>query len=176
MGKDVDPQFYHELVYGDAVDRLMNKALCFLSYRPRSEKELRDYLSKKVKTQKSNLKTGENTSEGLITVVVSRLKELNFVDDAVFAAWWVEQRIRFKPRGKVLLRSELFKKGVDRKQVDLVLNNYSAEDEISWAEKLLQKKDSRYSGMDLEERKRKISSLLSRRGFSWDAINTVLGE
>lgn len=175
VGKSIDLQYYHKLVYGNAVDKLLDKAKRFLSYRPRSEKEIRDYLWRKVKSQKLKVKTEANDLGALVDHVVGKLRKRGHVDDPAFASWWVEERIRSRPRGKLLLRSELYKKGVEQEIIAAVLNNYSREDEISWAERLVEKKASRYEGLEPRERRKKLSAYLHRRGFSWGIINTVLG-
>jgi len=164
VGQDLSPERSDILVRAGVVGKLLDKALRFLSYRPRSEKEVRDHLWRKV--QREKLDYGGESGE-LITKVIDRLRERGYVDDAAFASWWVEQRLRYNPRGKMLLRSELYAKGIERSLVEAELAHYSKEDEISWARRLVGKK-----GISSE----KLAGYLSRRGFSWDIIREVLTD
>ena len=121
-----------------AVDQksLLAKAINLLSYRPRSAAEMR--------------------WRGL-EAVVPKLIELNLLDDKKFAKWWVDQRLAFRPRGNIALKSELIQKGIDREIIESVL--LSKEEEISLAKKLLAKKN-----LD----KPRAQRLLLSRGFSSD--------
>lgn len=122
-----------------------DRALKYLSYRPRTEAEIRTYL-------------GPDCTEDIVT----RLKHLKFIDDAKFAAWYVESRLRTRPRSRKLLELELKRKGV-------TMNDYysiTMNDRLS-AEKALGKKKN------LKTREQVIRFLHSR-GFSWDVIETLL--
>lgn len=162
VGQELSEEHVSVLVYCNEVGKLLDRALRFLSFRPRSESEVRDYLRRKVPL------------DALIDAVIRKLKDLDYVDDRAFVSWWIEQRIRFKPRGKMLLRSELFAKGVDRDLIEVELAKYSLEDELSWAKKVLEKKASHYEKLKLRERKEKLLAYLSRRGFSWEVIERLL--
>ena len=86
-------------------ERLVNAAIRYVSFRPRSEKELRDFLTKKLTKWKVS-------GDLLISKVIARMGELGYVDDAQFAAWWIDQRTAFKPKGNRLIKMELKAKGV----------------------------------------------------------------
>ena len=193
VGRKVTSSYIHKLVYGATVEKLADKALRFLSYRPRSEKEIRDHLWRKIKSPKGKGRALKSPGLGskmssepspkslalgnsgsLIDDVIDKLKDLGYIDDTAFASWWLEQRIRFKPRGKMLLRSELLAKGIDRDLVEEELSKYSAEEELSWAKRVVEKKIPQYKNLDPKERREKLSSYLARRGFSWEVIEQAL--
>ena len=71
----------------DDFEKFYKASIRFLSFRPRSEKELSDYLTKK--------KCDDLTSKRIIE---SRLKKINLLDDEEFAKWWIEQRTLIKPQ------------------------------------------------------------------------------
>ena len=118
--------------------KLLNKALHLLSYRPRSVAELKQ--------------------RGL-AAVTPKLIALDLLDDQKFAQWWVEQRIKFNPRGNIALKAELSQKGIDRDIIDSVL--LTKEKETSLAKKLLAKKNLG---------RVKAQRLLLSRGFSPDIV------
>ena len=85
--------------------KLLESSIRFVSFRPRSEKEFKDFLLKKL--QKRKIPNGS-----IIDRVIFRLRELGYIDDAKFASWWVEQRESHKPKGARLIAWELKAKGI----------------------------------------------------------------
>ena len=81
--------------------RAMGRALNLISYRRRSESEIRRRLS-------------ERHSEDVIDLTVERLKEQGLIDDARFAREWCESRMRHSPRSSWAILRELSEKGVPR--------------------------------------------------------------
>jgi regulatory protein len=72
----------------------------FLGTRPRSRWEVEQRLRR------------SGTSDDVLAVTLARLERIGFVDDVAFARWWVEQRDRHAPRGRVALETELRAKRV----------------------------------------------------------------
>jgi len=154
------------------VGKLLDKGLRFLSFRPRSEREVQRRLRRGQRRQGLE----KEVQESLVGETISKLRDLGYVNDAGFASWWVEQRIRFRPCGKNLLRSELFSKGVARELIEEELAKYSLEDEVSWARMLVDKRAARCQGFTAQERQEKLGAYLSRRGFSWEVIGQALAD
>jgi len=150
------------LKYKDAKSKLYDKALRFLSYRPRSEKEIRDYLKKK---------TGE---EKTIEKIIKKLKKQALIDDRIFADWWLEQRSRFRPKGRQALWLELFKKGISKEIIEEIL--FSEKEELVFARKASLKKLKAYQNLEPYQWRQKMIGFLARRGFSWETIKNVLEE
>jgi regulatory protein len=86
-------------------ESLMRAAYRFVSYRPRSEREFKEYLKKKLIQWKV---------AGDVSVVkaVARMRELGYVDDRKFVSWWVSQRTEFRPKGRRAIVGELIRKGI----------------------------------------------------------------
>ncbi|HEX7455992.1 MAG TPA: RecX family transcriptional regulator [Candidatus Nanoarchaeia archaeon] len=168
-----------DLIRADQVERLLNKAFRFLSYRPRSEKELRDHLLRKGKLKEVKSEPEKNQYEISVTEVIRRLKKLGQVDDRAFASWWVEQRTRFKPRGKNLLKSELASKGVGRETIDELVD-FNKEDQTQQAMAAAAKKIASYKKLDDKAYRIKLGQFLVRRGFSWEvakkAVDTLVDK
>lgn len=140
-------------------NNILENALRFLSFRPRSEKEVKDFLKrKKVSPLKINL-------------IISSLKKQGLIDDYQFASWWVEQRGEFRPKGKKALIFELKKRGIEEEIIDKVLSSLD-EKKLAW--KALLKKEEFFSRLSGEDLKRKIFNFLSSRGFSFETIGEIL--
>ncbi len=145
------------------LQKLLDKAIRFISFRPRSEKEIKDYLYKK------NPKNSQ-----LCGVVLIELKSLGLVGDKEFVSWWLEQRASFRPRGERLLVLELLQKGIDKELIDeMVKGNI---DELPLARKALKKKSKSLQDLSPLKERKKMNDFLLRRGFSYEVIKRVLDE
>ena len=163
-------------------EKLYNKALKFLSYRPRSEKEVRDRL--KLKAQKSKVKTTTQNSklgidtELLIDKVIQKLKEYKFIDDVEFAKKWIEQRFRFKPRSLSLIKLELKRKGVSEEIIESIIHDsqFIIQNDLEQAKKLVEKRIGRLKGLEKQEIYQKLGRYLASKGFNWDIIKKSIDE
>jgi regulatory protein len=146
-------------------ERLVNASLRFVSYRPRSEKEFTDFLTKKL--------TKWKVSGGvLIKKVIQRMRELGYVDDRAFAVWWVMQRADFKPKGRRFVAMELTRKGISRDLIEEV----GGFDEFAGAKKAIEKKIVLWARKPVIEQKKKMYTFLTQRGFSSGTIGKIIDE
>lgn len=159
IGQEISAETVADLRGQSEEEKILNLVYRFLSYRPRSEKEVSDYLTKKKISQK------------MIARVIVRLKSQGYLNDEEFALWWLDQRQRFRPRSRYFLKSELTKKGVGVEVVDRVLANV---DEEALIEKIILDKKSWLTGLEPNKAKEKLIAYLSRRGFSWEKIRLGL--
>jgi regulatory protein len=145
--------------------RLRETAYRLLSYRSRSEKELSDGLRRK----------GFTPSK--IEDLISEFRDKNLVSDMRFAEDWVENRLRFKPRGSRLLVMELLAKGVAKETAEQVVREkFAGINEVELAFKLLQSHRQRFIRENSVDRRRKIYNYLRYRGFSHDVVMRATGE
>lgn len=157
----------------DLFKKSLNKALFFLKFRYRSEKEIRDYLNKYLLKQQTSPEIIEKT----INNVVNRLKELELVNDYNFVRLWVENRFKANPKGRKVIIYELRQKGISQKIIDEVLDKEMAkysEDEV--IKELLEKADRRYKHSPYLNRKEKLMNFIIRRGFSFSKTRIIVDE
>lgn len=152
----------------DEFEKFYNKALRFLSFRPRSEKEIRDKL-KEIRNKKTA--TTENT-EQIIEQVIIKLKEHKFVNDEEFTKWWIESRLNYKPRSVNLIKRELLQKGINKELIDAQISNFHfpISNELDLAKRLVEKKIKRYKNLPRQEVYQKLGRFLAQKGFGWDVI------
>ena len=143
--------------------KLLERVLKFISIRPRSQKEILDYLKKKIPQ-----------NQDLQNKVFKEVENLGLVDDMAFTYWWLEQRNAFRPKGKRALFYELKQKGIDNFIIEEVLAK--GLDEINLARQSAQKKWSSFKNLPLEVGRQKLAGFLSRRGFNWEVIKKTLDE
>jgi regulatory protein len=106
VGQRLSQKQVDDLIFKNEFQKLLDRTLRLISRRPRSEKEIRDYLKKK------------KTSSKITEAVVKKLKQLRQINDQEFASWWVEQRTTFRPRGKFGLMMELRQKGIKQETIE----------------------------------------------------------
>lgn len=145
------------------------RVLKFLNFRPRSEKEVRDYLKKK--KQKF-----PDIDSSLIDLIVHKLKQQKFLNDHDFAKWMIRSRTEFKPKGTYLVRLELRQKGISQEIIDELLQNEDvrSESDKDLAIAILEKKRRKYESMEHNERFAKAGAMLARRGFDLDTIKGAI--
>jgi regulatory protein len=134
-------------------EKAYNRALDYLSYRPRSCKEIDLYLQKR------------GLPEGQIGAVIERLERAGLLDDEAFARFWVENRERFRPRGLRALRYELRIKGVSGEIIDRALESVDAQES---AYRSAERKARQLRHADRQTFYRKMIDFLSRRGFAYE--------
>ena len=178
-----------------------NFALNYLSYRPRSRKEVYERLRRK------------GYAESIVREVVEYLTERHYLDDRKFAYDWADFLVNHKIVGRLFLRRELRLKGVLEDIIEEVIQDiYVSEDwEKELALQLVQKRIHRYQerlsyrmipyvksdrkagknflsqeldkgGLPMKGKRKlrqNLSNLLLRHGFSqsiiWDVLLQALG-
>ncbi|NWF62828.1 MAG: RecX family transcriptional regulator [Chloroflexi bacterium] len=143
----------------DAREKALQQALLFLSYRARSEKEIRQNLKK------------HEFSEDVIEHTLTRLRENRLANDNEFAQAWVENRNTFRPRSRRALTMELRQKGLDE---ETVTNAVAGVDEEALAYETARKRAPRLKSLEWNEFRRKLSEYLARRGFPYSVVTSVV--
>lgn len=158
--------FYRTIGNMDHYEKYLNMAYFYLSICNRSEKEMREYLTKK------------NASDEIIEKIIASLKEKKILNDEAFAKSWVLNRARLKPKGKVLLKIELRQKGITDEIIQRVLSEVQEEipDELTQAKNLIVKRMERFKGAPRNEIYSKVGGFLARRGFSWDIVKKAIDD
>jgi regulatory protein len=156
----------------DNFEKFYNKSLEFLSYRPRSEKEVRDRLE--IKNQKSKIKVDES----IIDKVIEKLKEKKFLNDEEFARGWIESRLRFKPRSLKLIKFELKQKGIKPEIIEKIMINDEGLriNDLESAIKLVEKRIGRVKDLPKQKIYEKLGRFLASKGFGWDTIKKSIDE
>ncbi len=152
-----DIRNFDEYMYGKKT------AFDYLSYRIRSISEIK----KKLKTKK--------LSDSNIERVITHLTELGLINDEDFARQLVNEKIKNKPAGKKYLQQKLFQKGIPKQISEDVLNNiFTVDIEKELALKVYDKLKPKLSGLDIQDKKKKIYETLARKGFDYEIINEII--
>jgi len=148
----------------DNFEKFYNRALNSLSFRPRSEKELRDYLEKK------------KCDDLSIQRIIENLKEHKFLNDEEFVAWWIEQRTIVKPKAARIIKFELKQKGISKELIEEAFEKDLSSD-LEKAKALIKKRIKRYQGVaDKKKIYEKLGRFLASKGFDYEIIKEVLDQ
>lgn len=172
IGKEFSEAELEELETESSYGKLYARTLEYVMVRPRSIREVRDYLYRKTRVTRYKSRNGEmkeraGVSSELTERVMTRLVERGHVNDEAFSRWWVENRNQRKGSSMRKIAAELMSKGVERQIVETVMSETDRNDE-SELQKIIEKKARRY---DSDE---KLMQYLVRQGFSYDAVKDAI--
>ena len=141
-----------------------DRAVLYLSYRPRTCREVSRDLSKR----------GLSEHAGS---AIERCRELGYLDDEKYARAFVRDRLRLKPRGAFRLVSELLGRGVDRALAERAVREVMREEgrtEIEILEQVAVARARRLQRLDPPAARRRLAAFLGRRGFKAVDIREVV--
>jgi len=159
LGQNLSTSQVEEIKHLFFLQDCFDSALHYLSYRPRSEGEVRQRLQQR------------GFADDVIVETMSTLKERGLINDIAFADFWKDSRLSFNPRSRELLKLELKQKGVSAHIAAETVEDI--DDETSAYQVGLKKS----RGLDLlgyDDFRRRIFGYLRRRGFGYDVTNNVV--
>ena len=147
------------LAKSDSFQRCLNTTVHYLSYRPRSEAELRKRLNQR------------GFDRGNIEAVITELKEQGLVDDVAFAQFWKDNRESFSPRSQWLTKLELKRKGITSDIIDQAVDTI---DDDNNAYRAASDKARSLPQSDYQSFRRRLGEYLKKRGFGYRVINQAV--
>ena len=141
--------------------RCLDASYRYLSYRARSEAEIKRYLRKL------------GFSDEVMGKTIERLKEQGLVDDLAFAQFWRDSRLSSKPRSKRLIARELKEKKVAQETIEQATGDID-DDENAYT--LGRHRAPMLAQLDYPEFQRRLSSYLAYRGFSYEIIRHTVSR
>ena len=165
-GQEIDEKIVEQAVLADSLESARRLAITFLSYRPRTCREIIGKL------------TTRGYSPEVANQVLDKLREFNMVNDLEFARMFVRDKLRGKPMGKAMMRKKLQEKGVSFQLADRVIREYMNDESeqqaaLVLAEKKLKASGARYASLDTFTRQKRIAAYLLTRGFSAEIAHKI---
>jgi regulatory protein len=133
----------------------LDAAYYYLSYRPRSEGEIRQWLQ------------GRGFVGEVVETTIANLREQSLIDDLAFAQFWKDNRMSFRPKSKRLIERELRDKKVAEDIIEQITGDINDED---IAYKLGLSRLSAFANLDYPIFYRRLSNYLAYRGFGYEVI------
>lgn len=158
IGRELSETEVDEFKASSEEGKAYNRAIKYLSYRPRSVWEVKDYLAKR------------GVDDEVIDGVVQRLKDARLLDDIQFAISWVVNRQALRPRSRKMLEIELQAKRVSRDAISVAMEGLDEEEELLALVGLAEKKRRLTQYREPE----KLMGYFSRQGYSYALIKKAL--
>ena len=160
VGQIITPDKLSLLQLESEKNTALDKALTHLSASRKTEKQIRDFLSKK----------GYLTD--VCDYVVQKLKGYDFLNDEEYGKAYVD--FTQKKKGEKLIRMELRQKGLSQEAVDNALSNLNPQTQEETAKNILQKylRGKAFT----KENLMKAFRYLCGKGFDYDTVKSVLND
>lgn len=160
-GQEVEEVFVENLKFEDEKSEALLLSYKFLQ-RNKTKQQLVDYLYKN-KIQRDT-----------IDLVLPILEEKKYLNDEDYARRYLSDALNIKKYGKIKTRYMLMSKGIDKKLIEKVMEDYDYELEYMNALELIKKRISK------DETDPKIinsaKNYLQGRGFEFEIINFTLDD
>ena len=163
-GMGLDELSILEIQYQDSIRKAYNLAVHYLARRMRSKLEIQEYLIKK------------EVEEPVINEVLHKLTSQKYINDEEFAHAYVRTQKNTTDKGPDIVRMELKEKGIDEATIKASLAEYSIEEQVENAIKVVEKLVKRSSNESQRLMKQKTEQLLMRKGYPFEIIQLALNE
>ncbi len=148
----------------DPAARARDICLRLLTGTAKTRKQLADALRKR------------EIPEEVAEQVLSRFEEVGLIDDAAFAAAWVESRHAGRGLARRALAQELRTRGVSGPLVEEAVAQLDPDEEAVTARVLVERKLRSTAGLERQARMRRLVGVLARRGYSQGLAFRVVRE
>ncbi|MFF2354224.1 regulatory protein RecX [Kitasatospora sp. NPDC058115] len=148
----------------DPETRARDICLRLLTGAAKSRKQLADALRKR------------EIPDEVAEEVLTRLEEVGLIDDAAFAAAWVESRHSVRGLSRRALAQELRTKGIAGELAERALAQLDPDDETEAARALVERRLRTTRGLERQTRTRRLVGVLARRGYSEGLAFRVVRE
>lgn len=138
-------------------------AIYYLGAKPRTRKQLEQYLTRK------------EFEENNIIYALDRLESEHIIDDDAYAVQFAAQRLRNGLKGRRWIKQELQQRGISRDTAAEVVNALDQESELASAKVAAEKKWRSLKG-EQKDRKRKLMGYLLRRGYPGDIVKEAVNS
>lgn len=160
-GQEIEEDFVENLKFEDEKSEALLLSYKFLQ-RNKTKHQLVDYLYK------------NKIQRDIIDIILPILEEKKYLNDEDYARRYLSDALNIKKYGKIKTRYMLMSKGIDKKIIENVMENYDYELEYMNALELIKKRISK------DETDPKIinsaKNYLQGRGFEFEIINFTLDD
>lgn len=158
VGKKMNEGEYEELLRSVTYLNVFNKVLKYITYQPRSQKEVAAYLDK------------HEVSEQVKDKIFNKLKEYNYLNDDILASSIFEYEKNVKNRGPRAIEGKLISKGIKKEKISELLESYKEEEADEIILSIVDKELLKNRNFPIRKRKKIIVDKLIRDGFERETI------
>jgi regulatory protein len=161
--KEFTEEEFTKILEEDSLRQAKDQAIRYLSIRQHSRFELLRKMREK------------GYRANIIQRALNDLEKIDLVNDEQFTRLYIQNELRLRPVGRILLSKKLAQRGISSEQYTPILQEYLPEEkEQDIAHQLTQKffsKRTRETGQKLKE---KLINHLQSKGFLWEHIERIL--
>jgi regulatory protein len=162
VGQELSAEKIAELKIEDDLEFAYQRAIRYIGFRMRSVSEVQQKLNQ------------QDIDTVVIENVIERLQKSGLLNDLSFAQMWIENRNEFRPRSHRMLAIELKKKGIQSDIISQIIEETTSDEVLAYT--AAKKQARKYKHLEWQEFRRKLSSFLARRGFSYSTINPTVNQ
>ncbi|SFP57072.1 recombination regulator RecX [Salibacterium halotolerans] len=152
-GMTLSGQDIEAIKAADQHRKCWNDALHYLAHSMRTEYQVRQHLLQK------------EYEPDMVESAVSRLKEYRFLQDEEFAMAFVRTKINTSDKGPVVVKEQLYQKGVAEDPAEHALQQFTPEMQLEAAHTFLEKKGKPKKNESASAMKIRLLNALMRKGF-----------
>jgi regulatory protein len=130
----------------------------------------------KTRQQLAELLARREVADDVAAAVLDRLTEVGLIDDAAFAAVWVNSRQSGRGLSRRALTQELRAKGVDDEVAAAAVAEIDPQDEWDTARRLVARKAPSMARLDRVTAERRLVGMLARKGYGGGLAGIVVRE
>lgn len=162
-GLKISEALLDEIHAFDQLQRCLEQAYRYLSRRGHFKRELQ---------RKLKLKSYETE---VIDKALQHLEDKGYLNDLQLMTQYIQDAIRLKQYGPLLIKSKLLERGLPGTAIDQALEeHYPTELQQQVCQQLAQKKWSSLIKSNKENLRQKLAAFLQQRGFGWEIIQPVV--
>lgn len=160
-GMEISPQLQETLKTEDNFRKGYQRALNYLSYGLRSEKEVREDLADKEFIEQAD-------------DIVEKLKEQCLINDEEYAKAYVRTAANLNRKGPRVIQNELKRRGIHELNIQGALPEYVYDDQVDNAVILAEKQWKKGKQKSQRETVQKVKQHLMKKGFDMDVIQAAI--
>lgn len=160
VGLALDDQMLEKLKELSFDGKLYMQTLNWALLRPRSKKECREYVYRKLQTVDTSRRQTK------IDDILALLEKQKYINDEHFVAWWLDRRSR-KKHSTTQLKNELITKGIERELIDSLLEHRDEREALALLMEKLRTKP-RYAQPD------RLLRYLVVKGYPYSLVKELL--
>lgn len=160
--KNISLELLEKILEENKYYEIYNLSLSYLETKLRTEKEIKEYLMKKL------------FPENLIDEIIERLKKEGYINEQKYIEAYTNDKLNLTTKGPFLIKRELLDLGLNEEKIDTYLNTISYETWKNKLNKIINKRVNTMKNKSLNQIKNKLKIDLFNLGYQTELIEELL--
>lgn len=163
-GMELDSLLLSEIQFNDEIRKGYNQAVNYLAKVKRTEMEVGNFLKTKIE------------GDFIIAEVITKLKEMKFIDDEDYAYSYVRTQKNTTDKGPDVIKREMKEKGIAHQLIQTSIKEISYDEQLTSAKKIAAKLVASNKKESKRMLMQKVEQTLRRKGHHSSIIQEVKSE